>query len=126
MALGADHAVTGTGWNCEGKTALEMAEGSFHEETAAVLRDSAYVGTSYASAGLEFMPIRSRDADGVVKFAIGLRAEIGYVASTSAEMHANPDHGGGGNTLRIATAPASLGSLDASGRTYRIGLVGRF
>ena len=39
LALGADHAVAGTGWNCEGKTALEMAEGSFHEETAAVLRE---------------------------------------------------------------------------------------
>ncbi len=93
---------------------------------AATLRDSAYVGTTYVAAGLEFLPIRRRDAGGAVRFAMGLRVEVGYLASTSAEMYANPENDGDDSALRIPTAPASLGTLDASGRTYRVGLVGRF
>eukprot|EP01045_Picozoa_sp_COSAG04_P023940 COSAG04_NODE_2922_length_3381_cov_62.270871_5_plen_176_part_00 len=39
LELGADHTAVGTGWEYEGKTALELAEARGKEEAAAVLRD---------------------------------------------------------------------------------------
>ena len=39
LELGADHTPVGTGWWCEGKTALELAGAEDKEEAAAVLRE---------------------------------------------------------------------------------------
>ncbi len=57
-------------------------------------------------------------------FGIGVRAELGYVMAQAIALTPHGDDGG--DALRLAMTAASLGSLDLSGPTFAVSLVGQF
>lgn len=90
------------------------------------LSDSGYTGIGQTSAGLDYLFARKRGKKGD-RFAMGLRAEFGYLAMIPKTLHAQPDgseHADG--AILIPETAASLGDLNLSAWNLRVGLVGRF
>jgi hypothetical protein len=58
------------------------------------------------------------------RFGFGLRAELGYVMARAIEL--TPRGEAGGTALRLAMADVPIGSLDLSGPTFVVSLVGQF
>lgn len=73
----------------------------------------------YVGAGIDLLALERGE------LAFGLRLEAGYTAARPLAFSASPDHPDD-DLARIETRAASLGELDASGWSWRVGFVGRF
>jgi hypothetical protein len=91
------------------------------------MKDKGWAGTAYVGAGFDLKLIRApRGSTGKLSnFSLGLRYELGYLATSSIEMEARPEDSGG-DTIRIPTIVSSLGELNLSSISLRLALVGRF
>jgi hypothetical protein len=91
-----------------------------------ILGDTSYTGTAYLGAASDFLLATRRRAGGH-RFALGLRAEVGYLAALPTDLHARPDDSGRDEgTIVIPETAASLGTLNLSAWSLRVGVVGRF
>jgi hypothetical protein len=88
--------------------------------------DRGWSGGAYLGGGIEVLPIRTM-RDQRERFALGLRLEGGYLATSAVEMRAVPrgqDVMDG--AIHIPTEFTSLGDLDISAVSLRFAIVGRF
>jgi len=81
--------------------------------------DSGWGATTTAALGVEAAPLSLK------RFALGFRAELGYVATSSIDMNAHGS-GAGNDTIELDRMAASLGSLDLGGRYFSFTIVGSF
>lgn len=82
-------------------------------------RDSGWGAISTAAVGLELNAIARQS------FALGLRAELGYVAAQGIGLTARSD-GAPEDTIELDRMAASLGHLDIGGRYFSMTLMARF
>lgn len=92
-----------------------------------VLRDSA--GHSASDAGWGGMTAGALGLDlfavNKPRFALGLRLELGYVATSSVSMTATPESDRN-DSLHLQMTAASLGSLNLSGSTFAASVISQF
>ena len=81
--------------------------------------DHGWGATTQAALGLDLYAIRS------AAFTMGVRVELGYVATSSIPLVATPESPSEG-TLQLEMTAASLGSLNLSGKLFAASLVGQF
>ncbi|MBA3503138.1 MAG: hypothetical protein H0T65_22450, partial [Deltaproteobacteria bacterium] len=81
--------------------------------------DSGWGATSTAALGVELAPLW------VDAFAIGIRAELGYVVTSSIDLDARSE-GAPEDTIELDRMAASLGHLDLGGRYFSLTILGRF
>lgn len=81
--------------------------------------DHGWGATSTAAAGVDLYAVRRE------RFSLGLRFELGVVATSSIPLAATPARGDE-NTLELEMTAASLGSLNLSGPSFAASLVGQF
>lgn len=83
--------------------------------------------SAYIGAGIDCVPLRPRMANGREMFSLGVRVELGYLATTAVGFSAeSPDPDMPDGTIEIPARAASLGDLDMSALTLRLALVARF
>jgi hypothetical protein len=87
--------------------------------TSTPIRDDGRTVSALLGAGVEVLVAR------LPYFDVALRGEGGYFAAGAVAFQAEPGYPDD-DVARIPTAAADLGSIDASGATWRITLVGRF
>lgn len=91
-----------------------------------MLSDAGYTGIAYVGAASDFVFAKRRRA-GSRRLALGLRAELGYSAALPLELHARPDASDREEgAIIIPESAASLGTLNLSAWSMRVGVVGRF
>jgi len=83
------------------------------------ISDTAWGGIAEGTVGIELLAVQQRS------FTLGLRLELGYVASTPTALAAKSQHPDDG-TLRLQMTQASLGRLDLSGPVAGLAAVSRF
>jgi hypothetical protein len=81
--------------------------------------DKGWGVTSSAGLGLELLAVARP------RFSLGLRAELGYVATSAVSLVATPE-GERNNTLQLEMTAAGLGSLDLSGPAFGASVVSQF
>jgi hypothetical protein len=96
------------------RAALEL-----HDDNGHSAADHGWGAMTAASVGLDLYAIL-RD-----RFSLAVRAELGAVATSSIPLSATPD-GSREGTLQLEMTAASLGSLNLSGPTFGVSLVGQF
>lgn len=94
------------------RTALWLDEGSVSAS------DARWTELAQAAAAVDLLAIDHP------QFALGLRFEVGYVATRGVALTPTPQHGG--DTLRLPMIESSLGSLDLSGPFVEISAVSQF
>lgn len=82
--------------------------------------DSGWGVVTQGKLGLEILLARERS-----RFKLGLRFELGYVATSPIALTATPESGSDG-TLQLDMDAASLGSLNLSGKVFAASLSGQF
>lgn len=82
--------------------------------------DARWGAIATAAVGLELLALAGP------RFALGVRAELGYVVARAPALTASPDGGGGDDVIRLPATEASLGHLDLGGRFFGLSLVSRF
>lgn len=82
-------------------------------------RDTRWGAIATAAVGLELLAIAGP------RFALGLRAELGYTAASAPALTASPD-GGDDDVIRLPMIEASLGHLDLGGRFFGASVISRF
>ena len=97
----------------------ERASLSISDSTGHTARDHGWGAMSYAAVGLDLFAINKP------RFALGMRLELGYVATSKVEMTGKPDSDSSG-TLQLQMTAASLGGLDLSGSTFAASVVAQF
>ncbi len=90
------------------RAALAVASGS----------DSGWGAMAQGALGLDLYAARSPE------FGLGLRTELGYVATTAIAMTPRADQPR--DTLQLQMADASIGHLDLSGPWFAISVIGTF
>ena len=75
--------------------------------------DSGWGATSTAALGIELVPLNTR------RFGLGIRAELGYVMTSSIDLTAKSD-GAPEDTIELDRMAASLGHLDIGGRYFSL------
>jgi hypothetical protein len=96
------------------RAALELRDNDGHSAS-----DAGWGATTSAAFGLELYPVRAS------RFALGLRFEIGVVATSSIPLTATPA-AGSEDTLELEMTAASLGDLNLSGPVFTASLVSQF
>jgi hypothetical protein len=81
--------------------------------------DHGWGATTQASLGLDLFAIRRP------QLSLGLRLELGYVATSPVSLTAAPSSGSDG-TLQLEMSAASLGSLNLSGAVFEASVVSDF
>lgn len=89
------------------------------------LSDDATVLAAYAGAGIDAALLRASPSAGNPDLALALRLEAGWMHFADQSFSASPSRPDDGRN-EIDSQDAPLGSVDASGLSLRIGLVGRF
>lgn len=98
------------------RTHLRLEDAMGH--TAA---DTRWGGIGTAAVGLDLLAIAGP------RFALGVRAELGYVVTRAPSLTAAPDGGeDDGDVIRLPMREASLGHLDLGGRFFGLSLVSQF
>ena len=80
--------------------------------------DHGWGATSHAALGLDLFAVRRP------QFSLGMRLELGYVATTPVQLTAAPS--GSDGTLQLEMSAASLGSLNLSGAVFEASVVSEF
>lgn len=96
------------------RAALELRDTSGRSAS-----DAGWGGTTSAAFGLELYLVR------VQRFALGVRFEIGVVATSSIPLTATPAPGSE-DTLELEMSAASLGDLNLSGPAFTASVVSQF
>jgi hypothetical protein len=82
--------------------------------------DARWAGIATVAVGLDLLAIAGP------RFALGLRAEVGYVAARAPALTASPDSGDDDDVIRLPMSETSLGHLDLGGRFFGVSLVSQF
>ena len=82
--------------------------------------DARWGGTATAALGLDLLAIAGP------RFALGLRAELGYTAALTPALTAAPGGGDDGDAILLPMIEASLGHLDLGGRFFGLSAVSQF
>lgn len=80
--------------------------------------DHGWGATSHAALGLDLFAVRRP------QFSLGVRLELGYVATTPVQLSVAPS--GSDGTLQLEMSAASLGSLNLSGAVFEASMVSDF
>jgi hypothetical protein len=96
----------------------QRARVELDDRAGAPVSDQAWGTMASACAALDLFAV-SRPP-----FGFGVRAELGYVMAQAIEL--TPRGASGDDTLQLPMTEASLGSLDLSGPTFTVSLVGQF
>jgi hypothetical protein len=97
----------------------QRVEVSLEDRDYHVARDSGWGAMSTAALGLELHAV-SRES-----FALGFRAELGYVATQAIGLTAK-SNGAPSDTIELDRMAASIGHLDLGGRYFSLTFLGRF
>ena len=98
-----------------------------HSSRVDPVSDQGNAVAGYIGGGGDVMLARVRRDDGSHKFALGLRAELGYQMISSVSLLGSPEsRGEDDDVIRISALATSLGELDLSGWTMRFAVVTRF
>ncbi len=91
------------------------------------IADHDWTMSAYVGAGIDFTPVPTRLMQRQAKVSFGLRAELGYLAMTSAalESHTGTEEMNAG-VIEIPTSAASLGDLNLSALMLQLSVIGRF
>jgi hypothetical protein len=104
------------------RVSLSMTDGYSYSEA---MKDHGNAGAVYLGAGADFIALRKPWRPGSkTTVTMGLRAEFGYSAITCVPMRALSESGGDG-AITIPTQATSVGGLDMSAWSFRLGLVWR-
>lgn len=91
------------------------------------ISDREYAASAYLGTGLDLLLAHGRNRKHDTRYALGLRAELGYQAMAGVELFGDPEsRSDDDDIIRIPAASASLSDLDLSSWTFRFGVVGRF
>ena len=96
------------------RAALTLQDDAGHSAT-----DHGWAPMTQAALGLDLYAYNKPS------FSLGLRFELGYVATGSVDMTAKPDSGSNG-TLQLQMTAAGLGGLNLSGSTFAASVVSQF
>jgi hypothetical protein len=96
------------------RTALALRDGQGHTAD-----DAGWGATTSAAVGLDLYAVRGS------RFALGIRLELGAVATSSIPLTATPASGSEG-TLTLEMTAASLGELNLSGTMFAVSAVSQF
>jgi hypothetical protein len=98
------------------RTRLRLEDAMGH--TAA---DARWGAIATAAVGLDLLALAGP------RFALGLRAELGYVVTRAPSLTAAPDDGEGDeDAILLPRTEASVGHLDLGGRFFGVSLVSQF
>jgi hypothetical protein len=89
------------------------------DDQAHTASDHGWGATSQAALGIDLLAVRRPT------FALGLRLELGYIATTPVSLTAAPAPGSDG-TLQLEMTAASLGTLNLSGAVFEASVVSAF
>jgi hypothetical protein len=92
---------------------------SIRDEAAHSASDSGWGAITSAGVGIDCYAFHGE------RYALALRFELGAVATSSIPLTAMPDSGSE-DTLQLEMTAASLGSLNLSGPSFALSLVGQF
>ncbi len=92
---------------------------ALHDDAGHNARDAGWGAITSAALGIDCYAFRGE------RYALGVRLELGAVATSSIPLTATPDSGSEG-TLHLEMTAASLGSLDLSGPAFAASIVGEF
>jgi hypothetical protein len=98
---------------------MARAAVQLHDDAGHTASDHGWGATSQAALGLDLFAVRRP------QFSVGLRLELGYVATSPVALTAAPGSGSDG-TLQLEMTAASLGSLDLSGAVFEASVVSDF
>lgn len=96
----------------------QRAEVAISDRSQPAVSDKAWGTLASVGAALELFAVARPP------FGFGVRAELGYARAQAIEL--TPRGGAGGEALRIPMTELPLGSLDLSGPTFSLALVGQF
>ncbi len=88
------------------------------------LTDVDWALSAFAGTGVDLAIYQSAASDPHPDFALGVRLELGYQMTGAMAFRAIPPASGAGAPLDTRSAP--LGTLDADGAVFRIGVFGRW
>ncbi|WP_428263452.1 hypothetical protein [Haliangium sp.] len=107
--------------------AIRVAATLDDDYAAESVSDHGWGAALYAGAGVEVLPIRRVGAGGRGRFALGVRAELGYLAMTPVALTGrSPDADMPAGAIEIPAHAASLGRLNMSALTLGLSAVARF
>ena len=81
--------------------------------------DHGWAPMTQMAAGLDLYAVNKPN------FSLGIRFELGYVATGTVDMTAKPDSGSN-NTLQLQMTAAGIGGLNLSGSTFAASVVSQF